>query len=57
MRNLEQDRWNRGLDLFIESVNKPDHELRANAHEQECYNELMEIRMNVLKYVESMRWY
>tara|TARA_B100001964_G_scaffold95451_1_gene106945 strand:- start:30 stop:203 length:174 start_codon:yes stop_codon:yes gene_type:complete len=57
MRNLEQDRWNRGLDLFIESVNKPDHELRANAHEQECYNELMEVRMNVLKYVESMRWY
>ena len=25
----KQDKWNRGLDIFIESVNKPDPALRG----------------------------
>ena len=25
-------KWNRGLDLYIESVHKPDHALRGCAH-------------------------
>ena len=37
-------RWNRGLDLYIESVHKPDNALRACAHNQKCYNELMDVR-------------
>ena len=35
-------KWNRGLDLFIESVYKPDHELRQCSHNQKCHTELME---------------
>ena len=38
----------RALGLFIESVLKPDHRLRACAHNQECYDELMELRNEVL---------
>ena len=34
-------KWNRGLDLFIESVQKPDSQLRGCAHNQKCFNELM----------------
>ena len=34
-------KWNRGLDLYIESVHKPDPALRGCAHNQKCYNELM----------------
>ena len=37
--------------LFIESVLKPDHELRQCARNQKCYNELMEVRDHVLDYL------
>ena len=30
----KQDKWNRGLDIFIESVHKPDSALRQCAHNQ-----------------------
>ena len=30
--------------IFYESVLKPDHELRQDAHEQKCYHELLEWR-------------
>ena len=40
-------KWNRGLDLYIESVHKPDHALRGCAHNQKCFNELMEVRQHV----------
>jgi len=52
----EQEKWNRGLDLFIESVLKPDLALRQCAHNQKCYHELMDVRENVLGYAESLRW-
>jgi hypothetical protein len=48
-------KWNRGLDLFIESVHKPDHELRQCAHNQHCYNELMAVREHVLEYLKLLR--
>jgi len=48
-------KWNRGLDLFIESVHKPDHELRELAHEQLCYHELMSVREHVLEYLKLLR--
>jgi len=48
-------KWNRGLDLFIESVYKPDHELRQCAHNQKCFHELMHIRENVLEYLKTLR--
>ena len=49
------DKYNRGLDLFIESVAKPDHALRACAHNQKCYNELMEVRDQITAYCYSLR--
>jgi hypothetical protein len=56
MENETQiDKWNRGLTLFGESVLKPDPELRQCAHNQKCYNELMEVRENVLEYLKTIR--
>jgi hypothetical protein len=52
----KRDKWNRGLDLFIESVHKPDHELRQDAHDQKCFHELMDVRENVLEYLKTLRW-
>ena len=51
----QDQKWNRGLDLYIESVQKPDHALRGCAHNQKCYNELMAIREHVLEYVKTLR--
>lgn len=53
----KQDKWNRGLDLFVESVLKPDPSLRQCAHNQRCYHELMYVRQDVLKYLNSLRWH
>lgn len=56
MENETQEiKWNRGLDLFIESVHKPDNELRQCAHNQKCYNELMAVRSHVLEYLKTIR--
>ena len=43
------------LTIFIESVYKADHRLRGCAHNQECYNELMEWREEVLEYLNQRR--
>ena len=48
-------KWNRGLDIFIESVHSPDSKLRGCAHNQDCYNELMWIREHVLEYLQTLR--
>ena len=53
----KKDKWNRGLDIFIESVIEPDPALRACAHNQKCYHELMDVRQDVLNYLKTLRWH
>ena len=48
-------KYNRGLDLFIESLLKPDPKLRGCAHNQGCYDELMEIRDTMVEYFKTLR--
>ena len=48
-------KYDRALALFTESVMKPDHDLRGCAHNQGCYNELLEIREHVLKYLKTLK--
>ena len=48
------DKHNRAVDIFIESVQKPDNSLRSCAHNQKCYNELMQIREHVLNYLKTL---
>ena len=42
-------KYDRALSLFEESVLAPDHKLRGCAHNQGCFDELMEIREHVLE--------
>ena len=51
----QDDKWNRGLDIFIESVLEPDPKRRACAHSQKCYHELLWIREDVLSYLKTLR--
>ena len=48
-------KYDRALALFTESVMKPDHDLRGCAHNQGCYDELMEIREHVIKYLKTLK--
>tara|TARA_B100000927_G_scaffold290595_1_gene289871 strand:+ start:7103 stop:7297 length:195 start_codon:yes stop_codon:yes gene_type:complete len=47
----KEDKIARARSLFIESVLKPDNDLRGCAHNQKCYHELMEIRNDVLHFL------
>ncbi len=51
----KQERRKDAFFIFYESVMKPDHELRQDAHEQSCYHELMEWRDEVLVYLDKRR--
>jgi len=48
-------KYQRALDLFTESVLKPDHNLRGCAYNQGCYDDLMEIREHVLEYLKTLK--
>ena len=48
-------KYQRALDLFTESVMKPDADLRGCAYNQGCYDDLMEIREHVLEYLKTLK--
>ena len=48
-------KWDRAKSLFLESLYKPDNELRSCAHNQKCFNELMAVRAEVLDHLKTMR--
>ncbi len=52
---FDKEKFNRGLDIFIESVHKPDHALRQCAHNQKSYHELMYIREYILEHLNQLR--
>lgn len=41
--------------IFYESVLKPDHQLRQDAHDQQCYHELLEWRSEIITYLNQRR--
>ena len=51
----KEDRIRLAHGLFVESVIRPDSELRTLAHKQECYHELLEWRDKILHYLEEER--
>ena len=55
VKETSTQKYERALDLFTESVMKPDHDLRGCAHNQGCYEQLMEIREHVLEYLKTLK--
>jgi hypothetical protein len=51
----DAEKYQRALDLFTESVMKPDSDLRGCAYNQGCYEDLMEIREHVLEYLKTLK--
>ena len=50
-----EEKLERALSIFLESVHKPDNQLRSCAHNQKCYHELMMVRNHVLDYLHNLR--
>ena len=55
MDDIKRGKRSDALNLFYESVLKPDHELRQHAHWQKCFHELMEWRDEILQYLDMRR--
>ena len=51
----EQERWDCGRTLLLESLLKPDDKLRGCAFKQGCKDELLEIRDQVVEMVREMK--
>ena len=50
----EIEKWDRAKTLLLESLYKPDSKLRGCAYNQECYDEMMELRDHVIGIVKLM---
>ena len=50
----EQEKWDRGRTLLLESLYKPDDKLRGCAFNQGCKDELLAIRDQVIEMVREM---
>ena len=48
------EKWDRARAIFIESLMRPDNHLRSCAHNQQCYDELMQIRDDVINRTRNM---
>lgn len=48
------DKWDRGRTLLLESLYKPDTKLRGCAYNQKCFDEMIEIRDEVIEYVRNL---
>jgi len=49
------ERYQRAVDLVIESLYKPDDTIRSCAHNQRCFEEMMNVREDVLQYLISLK--
>ena len=54
-KETDAEKYQRALDLFTESVMKPDTNLRGCAYNQGCFDQLMEIREHVLEYLKTLK--
>jgi hypothetical protein len=53
--NTSKNHYIDGLTLFEESVLKVDPKLRQCARNQDCFDELLQIRESVLEYLKVLR--
>lgn len=52
---MNSDKILDAIDIVIESLHRPDDNLRSQAHSMDCYNELMAVRKDVIKCLEGRR--
>ena len=53
--DMSRSQYINALDLMLQSLYKPDPELRTCAKDLGCSSDLMHIREDVIEYVQSLR--
>ena len=48
------ERWDAAHSIFLESLMKPDNHLRSCAYNQQCYDDLMQIRDQVIDMTKNL---
>ena len=48
------EKWDRARAIFLESLMRPDNHLRSCAYNQQCYDDLMQIRDYVIVMTQNM---
>ena len=48
------ERWDAAHSIFIEALMKPDNHLRSCAYNQQCYDDLMQIRDQVIEMTKNI---
>jgi len=48
------EKWDRAKSIVLESLLKPDSALRMCAHNQDCYEDVLQLRDQVIEYVQNM---
>ena len=48
------EKWDAAHSIFLESLMKPDNHLRSCAYNQQCYDDLMQIRDYVIEMTKNM---
>ena len=48
------EKWDRARAIFLESLMRPDNHLRSCAYNQQCYDDLMQIRDQVVEMARDM---
>ena len=48
------EKWDRAKAIMLESLLKPDNQLRSCAHNQMCFDDLMNLNNQVVEYVQSL---
>ena len=48
------EKWDRARAIFLESLMRPDNHLRSCAYNQQCYDDLMQIRDYVIEMTKEM---
>ena len=54
-QDTSRNHYTNALDLMIMSVYKPDAELRNEARDLECLDELLDIRESTIEYLQGLR--
>ena len=50
------EKWDRAKTLLLESLLKPDNHLRSCSHNQQCYDELMQLRDLVIDNIREWEY-
>ena len=48
------EKWDRAKSILLESLYKPDNHLRSCAYNQECFDDVIKIRDEIIEYVQGM---